>query len=185
MQEMKEKRVEQETTGKLNKAWMVLILGALTAFGPLSMDMYLPGLPNVMDDFSTSASLAQLSITATLVGLAIRQLVFGPLSDIVGRTRPLLITLSVYSAVSILAVFSGDIWIFISLRFIQGISAAAGIVIARAASRDMYTGKELTKFIAMLALVNGAAPILAPLLGGIVLNFASWRFVFVILFAIG
>src|SRR5699024_12294352 len=74
---------------------------------------------------------------------------------------------------------------FISLRFNQGLSGAAGIVIARAASRDMYTGKELTKFIAMLALVNGAAPILAPLLGGIVLNFASWRFVFVILFAIG
>src|SRR5699024_8002944 len=94
-------------------------------------------------------------------------------------------TLTTYAAASILAVFSGDVWIFIGLRFIQGISAAAGIVIARAASRDMYTGKELTKFIAMLALVNGAAPILAPLFGGVVLNFASWRFVFVILFAIG
>lgn len=176
---------QQDTAKQFNKVWMVLILGALTAFGPLSMDMYLPGLPSVTDDFETSASLAQLSITATLIGLAIGQLVFGPLSDIVGRKRPLLITLSIYSAVSILAVFSGDIWIFISLRFIQGISGAAGIVIARAASRDMYTGKELTKFIAMLALVNGAAPILAPLLGGIVLNFASWRFVFVVLFAIG
>ena len=176
---------QQETAKQFNKVWMVLILGALTAFGTLSMDMYLPGLPSVTDDFETSASLAQLSISATLVGLAIGQLVFGPLSDIVGRKRPLLITLSVYSVVSILAVFSGNIWMFISLRFIQGISGAAGIVIARAASRDMFTGKELTKFIAMLALVNGAAPILAPLLGGIVLNFASWRFVFVILFAIG
>ena len=76
---------QQETTKQFNKVWMVLILGALTAFGPLSMDMYLPGLPSVTDDFSTSASLAQLSITATLVGLAIGQLVFGPLSDTVGR----------------------------------------------------------------------------------------------------
>lgn len=176
---------QEETPQQFNKVWMVLILGALTAFGPLSMDMYLPGLPSVTEDFDTTASLAQLSITATLGGLAIGQLVFGPLSDIKGRKRPLLVTLTTYAAVSILAVFSGNIWIFIGLRFIQGISAAAGIVIARASSRDMYTGKDLTKFIAMLALVNGAAPILAPLFGGVVLNFTSWRFVFVILFAIG
>src|SRR5699024_7674435 len=152
---------QQETVKQFNKVWMVLILGALTAFGPLSMDMYLPGLPSVTDDFSTSASLAQLSITATLVGLAIGQLVFGPLSDIVGRKRPLLITLSIYSAVSILAVFSSGIWMFISLRFIQGISGAAGIVIARAASRDMYTERNLTKFIEMLNLLNGIVSIIS------------------------
>src|SRR5699024_10270961 len=169
MNEKKQTIDQPENTKQFNKVWMVLILGALTAFGPLSMDMYLPGLPSVTDDFGTTASLAQLSITATLIGLAIGQLVFGPLSDIKGRKRPLLVTLTTYAAVSILAVFSSNIWIFIGLRFIQGISAAAGIVIARAASRDMYTGKDLTKFIAMLALVNGAAPILAPLFGGIVL----------------
>lgn len=185
MSEMKQTINHQETPKQFNRIWMVLILGALTAFGPLSMDMYLPGLPSVTDDFQTTASLAQLSITATLIGLAIGQLVFGPLSDIVGRKRPLLGTLTTYAIASILSVFSGNIWIFIGLRFIQGVSAAAGIVIARAASRDMYSGKDLTKFIAMLALVNGAAPILAPLFGGIVLNFTSWRFVFVILFIIG
>ncbi|MET3574455.1 multidrug effflux MFS transporter [Bhargavaea ullalensis] len=168
-----------------NRLWMVLLLGSLTAFGPLSMDMYLPGLPGVADDFGTTASFAQLSITAALIGLAIGQLVFGPMSDIKGRRRPLLFTLTVYAAASLLCVFSSNVWIFVGLRLIQGISAAAGIVIARAASRDLYSGKELTKFIAMLALVNGAAPILAPLLGGIVMNFASWRFVFVILAAIG
>ncbi|MEN1967565.1 multidrug effflux MFS transporter [Lentibacillus sp. N15] len=182
---MKQTINHQETSIGYNKVWMVLILGALTAFGPLSMDMYLPGLPKVTEDFQTTASLAQLSITATLVGLAIGQLVFGPLSDIKGRKRPLLVTLTTYALASILAVFSDNIWVFVCLRFIQGVSAAAGIVIARAASRDMYTGKDLTKFMAMLALVNGAAPILAPLFGGLVLNFASWRFVFVILFIIG
>ncbi|MGY0691866.1 multidrug effflux MFS transporter [Virgibacillus sp. FSP13] len=185
MSKMNQTIDHQETPKQFNKVWMVLILGALTAFGPLSMDMYLPGLPTVTEDFHTTASLAQLSITATLIGLAIGQLVFGPLSDIKGRKRPLLVTLTTYAFASLLSVFSGNIWVFVGLRFIQGVSAAAGIVIARASSRDMYTGKDLTKFIAMLALVNGAAPILAPLLGGIVLNFASWRFVFVILFAIG
>jgi DHA1 family bicyclomycin/chloramphenicol resistance-like MFS transporter len=185
MDEMKQTIDDQETPKQFNKLWMVLVLGSLTAFGPLSMDMYLPGLPGVAEDFGSSASLAQLSITATLIGLAIGQLLFGPLSDITGRKRPLLLTLTTYAVVSLLAVFSGDVWVFIGLRFIQGVSAAAGIVIARAASRDMYTGKDLTKFIAMLALVNGAAPILAPLFGGFLLNFTSWRFVFVVLFAIG
>lgn len=176
---------EQQTAVSHNRLWMVLLLGSLTAFGPLSMDMYLPGLPGVADDFGTTASFAQLSITAALIGLAIGQLVFGPMGDIKGRRRPLLFTLTVYAVASLLCVFSSNVWIFVGLRLIQGISAAAGIVIARAASRDLYSGKELTKFIAMLALVNGAAPILAPLFGGIVMNFASWRFVFVILAAIG
>lgn len=164
---------------------MVLILGSLTAFGPLSMDMYLPALPTVSEDFHTTASLAQLSITACLIGLAIGQLIFGPLSDIVGRKRPLLLTLITYAIASILCVFSSSIWTFIVLRFVQGAAAAAGIVIARASSRDMYTGKELTKFIALLALVNGAAPILAPIFGGVVLKWVSWRAIFGILSAIG
>lgn len=175
----------QDAAKTYNKIWMVLILGALTAFGPLSMDMYLPGLPGVADDFHTSASIAQLTVTATLVGLGLGQLIFGPLSDIVGRKRPLQVMLTIYALVSISAVFTPNIWLFVFLRFIQGISGAAGMVIARAASRDMYTGKDLTKFISMLATVNGAAPILAPLAGGFILNFAMWRFVFVVLFVIG
>lgn len=93
--------------------------------------------------------------------------------------------LTVYAVVSILAVFTTNIWLFVGLRFLQGFSGAAGIVIARASSRDMYSGKELTKFVSMLATVNGAAPILAPLVGGVILNFAMWRFVFVVLFIIG
>ena len=176
---------QREASIPYKKTWMVFILGALTAFGPLSMDMYLPGLPGVADDFQTSASIAQLTITATLIGLGVGQLIFGPLSDMVGRKRPLQIMLTVYAIVSILAVFATNIWLFVGLRFLQGFSGAAGIVIARASSRDMYTGKDLTKFVSMLATVNGAAPILAPLVGGLILNFAMWRFVFVVLFIIG
>lgn len=168
-----------------NKLWFVLLLGSLTAFGPLSMDMYLPALPHVVDDMQTNASLVQLSITACLLGLAGGQLLFGPLSDIHGRRRPLLYTLLVYAAASLLCAFSSSIWMFIGLRFVQGFAGAAGIVIARASARDMYSGKELTKFVALLALVNGAAPILAPIFGGAVLQWVSWPAVFIILSLIG
>ncbi|WPK13780.1 multidrug effflux MFS transporter [Lysinibacillus louembei] len=167
------------------KLWFVLILGSLTAFGPLSLDMYLPALPLVATDLATSASLVQMSLTACLLGLALGQLLFGPLSDIHGRRRPLLFTLLIYAFASLLCAFSTSIWIFIVLRFIQGFAGAAGLVIARASARDMYSGKELTKFVALLSLVNGAAPILAPIFGGAVLRFVAWPAVFIILSVIG
>ena len=176
-------QVKKEVT--LHKFWIVLLLGSLTAFGPLSMDMYLPALPIVAADLQTTISLAQLSLTACLIGLAVGQLIFGPLSDIKGRRRPLVFTLVVYAIASVLCAFSTSIGVFIALRFIQGLTGAAGIVIARASARDMYSGKDLTKFIALLALVNGAAPILAPIAGGFVLNFASWNAVFILLGIIG
>lgn len=181
----KEKQVEIAAPKQLPKFWLVILLGSLTAFGPLSMDMYLPGLPMVTESFHTTASNVQLSITACLLGLAAGQLIFGPLSDIQGRRKPLIITLIFYAASSLLCAFSPNIWVFIGLRFLQGLTGAAGIVIARASARDMYSGKELTKFIALLALVNGAAPILAPIFGGMILKWASWEIVFMILCAIG
>lgn len=176
---------DKEATKSISKVWLVLLLGSLTAFGPLSMDMYLPALPIVAVDLETTTSLAQLSITACLLGLAVGQLIFGPLSDIRGRRRPLVYTLIVYVIASVLCALSTHIWVFIVLRFVQGVTGAAGIVIARASARDLYSGKDLTKFIALLALVNGAAPILAPIAGGIVLNFTSWNAVFIILGIIG
>lgn len=169
----------------LRKLWIVLLLGSLTAFGPLSMDMYLPALPIVASDLQTTTSIAQLSLTACLLGLALGQLTFGPLSDIRGRRKPLITTLVIYAVASVLCAFSGNIWVFVGLRFVQGFTGAAGIVIARASARDMYSGRDLTKFVALLALVNGAAPILAPVFGGVVLNYASWPIVFIILGVIG
>lgn len=168
-----------------NKYWIVILLGMLTAIGPISMDMYLPALPVVADDMGASVSLTQLSLTACLVGLAAGQLIFGPLSDIKGRKSPLMYTLLIYAAVSVLMAFTTSIWIFICLRFIQGFTGAAGIVIARAAARDIYSGKNLTKAFALLALVSGAAPILAPISGGFVLNFGSWELIFFIIALIG
>lgn len=170
---------------RVNKLWIIILLGMLTAIGPLSMDMYLPALPIVSSDLDTTASLAQLSLTACLIGLAVGQLIFGPLSDIKGRRKPLLYTLIIYAVVSALCAFSTNIWIFVILRFIQGFTGAAGIVIARAAARDIYAGKDLTKAFALLALVNGAAPILAPVTGGFILNFGSWPLVFILISLIG
>lgn len=174
-----------QKTMPLPTFWLVLLLGSLTAFGPLSMDMYLPGLPVIADDMNASTSLVQLSLTACLVGLGAGQLVFGPMSDIYGRRKPLIITLAVYAIASLLCAFTENISVFIALRFVQGMTGAAGIVIARACARDLYEGKELTKFMALLSIVSGAAPILAPIAGGVVLSFAGWPVVFYILAAIG
>lgn len=170
---------------KSMRLWLAFILGSLTAFGPLSIDMYLPGLPRLTEELHTSTSVAQLSLTACLVGLALGQLLVGPLSDSRGRRKPLIVALVIYSIASLLCAYSPSIWILIFLRFLQGASGAAGIVIARASVRDMYSGTELTKFFALLMLVNGAAPILAPIVGGQLLNFVTWRGVFVVLFVIG
>ncbi|HLS67127.1 MAG TPA: Bcr/CflA family efflux MFS transporter, partial [Pseudogracilibacillus sp.] len=157
---------------------LVLILGSLTAFGPLSMDMYLPALPAVTADLQTNASLTQLSITTCLLGLAAGQIIFGPLSDFQGRRKPLLVTIILYAVSSVLCAISPNIWFFVAVRFLQGLTASAGIVISRAAARDMYEGKELTKFVALLAIVMGAAPILSPIFGGIILKWTTWQAIF-------
>lgn len=162
-----------------------LILGSLSAFGPLSLDMYLPALPKLAGDLHTSASFAQLSLTACLLGLALGQLFIGPLSDVRGRRMPLLVSLAAYGISSLLCVFAPSVWLLIVLRFIQGLSGSAGIVLSRAIVRDMYSGTELTKFFSLLMLINGAAPILAPIFGGQLLNFVSWRGVFVTLSLVG
>lgn len=164
---------------------LVLILGSLTAFGPLSMDMYLPALPAVTADLQTNASLTQLSITTCLLGLAAGQIIFGPLSDFQGRRKPLLVTIILYAVSSVLCAISPNIWFFVAVRFLQGLTASAGIVISRAAARDMYEGKELTKFVALLAIVMGAAPILSPIFGGIILKWTTWQAIFYILALIG
>ncbi|MNC02909.1 Bicyclomycin resistance protein [compost metagenome] len=162
-----------------------MILGALSAFGPLSLDMYLPSLPALARDLGSTASLAQLSLTFCLLGLAVGQLLAGPLSDVRGRRGPLLVSLLVYAAASLACVYSPDIWTFCALRLVQGLAGAAGIVLSRAVVRDMYTGTELTRCFAMLMLVNGAAPVLAPILGAQLLAWTSWRGIFMILAAIG
>lgn len=160
---------------------LILILGSLAALGPLSIDMYLPAFPDMSRSFDASASLIQLSLTACMLGMALGQLIVGPLSDVRGRKRPLMFALLAYLLASLACAMAPTIEVLIALRFIQGAAGASGIVISRAIVRDLFDGPELTRFFAALSLVNGTAPILAPVIGGQLLRFGDWHFVFYLL----
>ncbi|MFD3271221.1 multidrug effflux MFS transporter [Paenibacillus dendritiformis] len=164
---------------------IAIVLGSMTAIGPLSIDMYLPSLPMLAADLQASTSLTQLSLTACLLGLALGQLIMGPLSDARGRRSPLLASLAVYAVVSFLCAIVPSMWGLIALRFLQGMAGAGGIVIARAMVRDLYSGSELTKFFSLLMLINGLAPIAAPIIGSQLLKYTSWHGVFTVLGALG
>jgi DHA1 family bicyclomycin/chloramphenicol resistance-like MFS transporter len=166
-------------------AQTVVVLGGLTMFGPLSLDLYLPALPQLADDLNASASAAQLSITACLVGLAVGQLLAGPLSDRLGRKRPLIIGLVAYLLASIACAFAPSATVLIVLRLIQGLGGAAGIVISRAIARDLYSGSALMIFFSRLLLIAGLAPVLAPILGGQLSLIMSWRGIFGVLAGFG
>lgn len=164
---------------------LVLILGALSTFGPLSLDMYLPGLPALARDLAASATQAQLTLTGCLVGLALGQLVVGSISDSTGRRPPLLIGLAAYSLTSLVCAMVPSAPALIAVRFVQGVAGGAGIVIARAIARDHYSGIPLARFFSVLMLVNGSAPVLAPIIGGLLLALGNWRASFFLLALIG
>ncbi|WP_199497475.1 multidrug effflux MFS transporter [Mitsuokella sp. AF21-1AC] len=167
------------------KLFLTVFLGIMTAMAPLSTDMYLPALPELGGDFGISASLTQLTLTMTMLGMAFGQIFMGPLSDRFGRKLPLLLGMLVFTAASAGACLSEHITAFLVFRFLQGFSGASGIVIARAIARDVAEGPELTRFFAILMLVNGLAPIAAPVVGGQILRFTSWRGIFAILVLVG
>ena len=166
-------------------AGLVLLLSALTAIGPLTIDLYLSAFPEIVSEMGTTESRVQLTLTATLAGLAIGQLVIGALSDAVGRRAPLLVALTVYVlASSAIVAVDGIAWLTV-LRFVQGLSAAAGMVLSMAVVRDTFHGFQIGKVIARLMLVVGVAPILAPTLGAQFLRLGSWRLMFVALAVVG
>ncbi len=162
-----------------------MVLGALSAFGPLSIDMYLPGLPSISRDLSAPASAAQLTVTACLVGLGVGQLFAGPISDALGRRRPLLIGLVAYVVASLLCAAAPSVWALVGVRFIQGLAGAVGIVLARAIVRDGHVGAALARMYAVLFAISAIAPVLAPVIGGQLLHVTDWRGVFVALAGIG
>jgi MFS transporter, DHA1 family, multidrug resistance protein len=162
-----------------------LLLGSMSAFGPLSMDMYLPGMPEMSVDLHAGQPAAQLTLTAFLFGLAAGQLIAGPASDARGRRRPLLIGLAGYAVTSALCAAAPSIWALIALRLFQGCAGATGVVIARAVVRDRYCGVEAARYFAVLMLVSGVAPIGAPVLGAALLRVTDWRGVFLVLAGVG
>lgn len=163
----------------------LLILGGLGALGPLSTDMYLPALPTISHDLSATMSQTQLTLSAGILGLSLGQVIAGPISDALGRRWPLLIGIAIYVFTSLLCIIAPSVAILTIVRALQGIAGAAGIVIALAIARDLYSGIALARFFSLLMAVQGIAPIIAPVIGSQLLTFTSWHGIFVTMALIG
>jgi DHA1 family bicyclomycin/chloramphenicol resistance-like MFS transporter len=160
---------------------MIVVLGLLVALGPLTIDMYLPALPSIADELSVSSSVAQLTLTGTLAGLALGQLIVGPLSDSLGRRRPLMAGIVLHMLASVLCLFAPNIAVLGVARTLQGVGAAAAMVVAIAIVGDLFTDSAAATVMSRLMLVLGVAPVVAPSLGAAVLLEASWHWVFAVL----
>ena len=161
------------------------VLLLLTAFGPISMDLYLPVLPALRADLGTTTSAAQLTVTACLLGLAFGQVIAGPLSDRFGRRRPLLAGVAAYIVASVLCAVSPTIETLVTARLVQGLAGAVGIVIAQAAGRDLFTGGRLLRYYGRLTVLAGLAAIVGPVIGGQLAKVTDWRGTFLFLAAVG
>ncbi|WP_429798325.1 multidrug effflux MFS transporter [Brachybacterium kimchii] len=162
--------------------WLLLLL---TTFGPISMDLYLPALPALTRELGAHTSIAQLTVTACLIGLAAGQLVSGPISDQFGRRLILLVGVIAYIVMSVLCAVSPSVEVLIAVRFVQGLAGGVGIVIAQAAGRDVFDGKELIRFYGRLAVTGSMAAIVGPMLGGLLTSVVDWRGLFVFLAVLG
>lgn len=173
-------------TGKQNsKGFILVFLGMLSAFGPFVMDMYLPTLPAMSDFFQTTSSKVQLGLTTSMVGLAVGQLVFGPLSDKYGRRSPLLVAMGLFLVSTVGCIFSRTISQFVALRFVQGVAGAGGVVISRSIATDKYSAHELASMLAVIGAINGIATVVAPIGGGVLSDLGGWHGIFWFLFALG
>lgn len=159
----------------------------LAIMGPLNIDMYLPSFPGITADLDTSPALVQVTLTACLLGLAFGQVFIGPLSDAEGRKKPLILSTSLFVVASLLCMFAPNIYVLIAARFLQGFTASAGVVLSRAVVRDIFSGRELTKFFSLLMVINAVAPMAAPMSGGaiLLLPFANWQTIFLFLAILG
>ncbi|HET9655055.1 MAG TPA: multidrug effflux MFS transporter [Kineosporiaceae bacterium] len=164
---------------------LLLVLGPLSAFGPLSMDLYLPALPEIARDLHSGDAAAQLTMSACMVGLAVGQLVAGALSDRFGRRKPVLVGVALFAVLSVGCALAPSMPVLIGLRFLQGLAGSAGIVVARAVVRDLYDGAAAARVFSLLMLVLGAAPVLAPVLGGQLVRFVPWPGLFLALAVVG
>ncbi|MFD8770498.1 multidrug effflux MFS transporter [Microbacterium oxydans] len=163
----------------------MLVLGMLEAFGPLSMDLYLPQLPQLAASLDTTGALAQATMSACMIGLGLGQLVAGPLSDRLGRRLPLMVGVSAFAVLSLLCALAPTIEVLLVVRFLQGLAGSAGIVICLAIARDQFEGVELSRMLSLLFLVSGTAPIVAPVVGGQLALIMDWRGIFGVLSAVG
>jgi DHA1 family bicyclomycin/chloramphenicol resistance-like MFS transporter len=162
-----------------------VVLSVLTIFGPISMDLYLPVLPALTHELGASTSAAQLTVTACLIGLAVGQLVAGPISDRWGRRRPLLVGVAAFIAASLLCALAPTITTLVLARLVQGLAGAVGIVVAQAAGRDLYSGATLMRYYGRLTVLGGLAAVVGPVVGGQLAQVTDWRGTFVFLAVCG
>ena len=175
-------------TVKISRSYYIFLmvfLGMLSAFGPFVTDMYLPTLPSMAEIFHTTPSLVQMGLATSMLGLAVGQVFFGPLSDKYGRKRVLMSAMILFALSTAVSIYSPTIEFFNVCRFVQGLGGAGGIVLSRSISTDCYSGRELAKTLAIIGAVNGIAPVTAPVIGGLVAGAVGWKGIFWILFAIG
>lgn len=177
-------RAESLTVGR-GRAMSLVILGALTTFGPMAIDLYLPAFPNVALDLGVSVSSVPLTLTAAMLGLGLGQLVYGPLSDRFGRKRPLFAGLVLFTVASVACAVAPNFESLLALRFLQSLGGSAGVVIARAIVSDLYKGKALAQALSIVVMVFALAPVFAPLLGAALLQLGGWRWLFVFLAVFG
>ncbi|MEU3494809.1 multidrug effflux MFS transporter [Kitasatospora cineracea] len=163
----------------------VITLGCLVALGPFTTDLYLPALPDLTADLGSTAAAAQLTLTGSLLGMVVGQLLFGPLSDRIGRRRPMLAGLAAFTAASLLCAFADSMPLLVAGRVVQGAAGSAALVIARATVRDRLEGTAMIRFLATMGLISGLAPIVAPLAGAQLLHVTDWRGTFVALALLG
>lgn len=164
---------------------LTLVLGLLDSFGPLSMDLYLPQLPDLTRSLETSDALAQATMSVAMIGLGLGQLIAGPLSDRYGRKIPLVTGVALFAVLSVLCALAPSIQLLLVARFFQGLAGSAGVVISLAIARDLFHGVELSRMISLLALVTASAPIIAPVIGGQLARVMDWRGIFLVLAGVG
>ncbi len=171
--------------GKRYLIFLLVFLGMLSAFGPFVTDMYLPVLPGMAEIFHCSTSTAQLGLTMSLIGLAVGQLFFGPLSDKYGRKSVLITSMILFIVSTVVILFSPTMQWFNVCRLFQGIGGAGGIVLSRSIATDYYSGRELAKILAIIGAINGIAPVVSPVAGGLVSTVTGWEGIFMVLLGIG
>lgn len=163
---------------KFSNIFYIVILGMLCAFPPMCTDIYLPALPDISQHFKSDPSLVQLSLTASLLGLAIGQVIIGPISDSYGRRKPLLLSLVFFAITSFLCAQANDIYELVVFRLFQGLSASGGVVLSRSIACDKFKGASLAQFMSLLMAINSIAPILGPIMGSFIITFLSWEYIF-------
>ena len=168
-----------------SRVFLLMAMGMMSAFGPFVTDFYLPGLPALAASFGTTTSWVQMSLTSSMIGLAGGQLLIGPASDRYGRRMPLILSMALFIVSTLACLFAWNIESFVFFRIFQGIAGAGGVVISKSVAADLYQGKALNDFFSLLMVINGLAPIVAPVLGGFIMRYTDWEGIFIILLAVG